>query len=78
MHKYVPSRGEPRISRVLIGRIIIGVLYLVGVIGLSLPDYQDIFLGLTPAHLLVSLFLILFYHRGYMQQQPFGWDLVPS
>jgi uncharacterized membrane protein len=70
MHKYVPSRGEPRISRVLIGRIIIGVLYLVGVIGLSLPDYQDIFLGLTPAHLLVSLFLILFYHRGWNDAFP--------
>lgn len=70
MHKYVPSHGEPRISRLLIGKIIIVALHLVGIIGLSLPEYQELFLGLTPAQLLVSLFLILFFHRGWNDAFP--------
>jgi uncharacterized membrane protein len=70
MHKYVPSRGEPRISRLLIGKIVVVALYLVGVIGMSLPAYQDLFLELTPAHLLVSLFIILFFHRGWNDAFP--------
>ncbi|HSF53520.1 MAG TPA: carotenoid biosynthesis protein [Algoriphagus sp.] len=70
MHKYVPSRREPQFSRLLIGKIIIVALHLVGVIGLSLPEYQDLFLGLTPAQLLVSLFLILFFHRGWNDAFP--------
>ena len=70
MHKYVPSRGEPRISRLLIGKVIIVALHLVGIIGLSLPEYQDMFLGLTPAQLLVSLSLILFFHRGWNDAFP--------
>jgi uncharacterized membrane protein len=70
MHKYVPSRGEPRISRLLIGKLLVIALHLVGVIGMSLPEYQDIFLELTPAHLLVSLFILLFFHRGWNDAFP--------
>lgn len=70
MHKYVPSRGEPRVSRLLIGKILVFALYLVGVIGLSLPDYQDVFLRLTPAQLLISLFLILSFHKGWNDAFP--------
>ena len=70
MHKYVPSRGEPRVSRLLIGKILVFALYLVGVIGLSLPEYQDVFLRLTPAQLLISLFLILSFHKGWNDAFP--------
>ncbi len=70
MHKYVPSRGEPRFSRLLIGRILIVAIYLVGVIGLSLPEYQELFLKLTPAQLLLTLFLVLFYHKGWNDAFP--------
>lgn len=70
MHKVVPSRGEPKISRQLIGQVLIVLIHLVGLIGLSLPEYRDIFLRLTPAQLLVSLFLIIFYHRGWNDAFP--------
>ena len=70
MHKYVPSRGESRFSRELIGKILVVAIYLVGVIGLSLPEYRNLFLKLVPAQLLVSLFLILFFHRGWSDSFP--------
>lgn len=70
MHKYVPSRGESRISRLLIAKVLIVALHLVGVIGLSLPEFQELFLGLTPAQLLISLFLILFFHKGWNDAFP--------
>lgn len=70
MHKYVPSGGAPRISRLLIGRMLIVALYLVGFVGLSLPGYRDVFLDLTPALFLASLFLILFFHRGWNDAFP--------
>nr|WP_287938221.1 carotenoid biosynthesis protein [Algoriphagus sp.] len=70
MHKYVPSRGERKVSRELIGKIIIVVLHVVGVIGLSLPEYQNLFLLLTPAHLLATMVVMLFYHRGWNDAFP--------
>jgi putative membrane protein len=70
MHKYVPSRGEYPISRLLIAKIVIVALHLVGVIGLSLPEYQDMFLALTPAQLLISLILILVFHKGWNDAFP--------
>jgi putative membrane protein len=54
----------------LIGRILIVAIYLVGVIGLSLPEYQELFLKLTPAQLLLTLFLVLFYHKGWNDAFP--------
>lgn len=70
MHKYVPSRGEPRITKLLIAKTIIVALHLVGIIGLSLPEYQDLFLKLTPAQLLTSLILILAFHKGWSDAFP--------
>jgi uncharacterized membrane protein len=70
MHQVVPSRGEPKISRVVIGKVIIVAIHLVGLIGLSLPEYQAVFKALTPAQLLLTLFLVLFYHRGWNDAFP--------
>lgn len=70
MHKVVPSRGEPRISRLVIGQSIIVILHAVGLVGLSLPEYQDWFLQLTPVQLLVSLILLLLIHRGWNDAFP--------
>lgn len=70
MHKYASSRGEPRISGLMIGRIIIVALYAGGVVGLSIPEYQDLFLDLTPVQLLISLFLILSFHKGWSDAFP--------
>jgi uncharacterized membrane protein len=70
MHKYVPSRGEPQITKLLIAKTLIVALHLVGIIGLSLPEYQDFFLKLTPAQLLTSLILILAFHKGWNDAFP--------
>lgn len=70
MHKDVPSSGKLRISRLTIAKIIIVALHLVGIIGLSLPGFQDLFLQLTPLQLLISLILILVFHQGWTDAFP--------
>ncbi|SEF82793.1 carotenoid biosynthesis protein [Algoriphagus boritolerans] len=65
-----PSSGKLQISRLSIAKIIIVALHLVGIIGLSLPEYQDLFLKLTPAQLLSSLILILIFHKGWTDAFP--------
>jgi uncharacterized membrane protein len=70
MHQIVDVRKEGKISRELIGKIILVALHLVGLIGLSLPEYRDFFLMLTPAHLLTTMILLLFFHRGWNDAFP--------
>lgn len=70
MHNYVPSLGEPRITKLLIAKIVIVALHLVGIIGLSLPEFQDLFLKLTPVQLLTTLVLILVFHKGWNDAFP--------
>lgn len=70
MHKFIPSEEKNKVSRVLLGKIILVALHLVGAIGLSLPEYRELFLGLTPLHLLTTLVLILAYHRGWNEAFP--------
>ncbi len=65
-----PTSGKLQVSRLTIAKIIIVALHLVGIIGLSLPEYQDLFLKLTPAQLLSSLILILVFHRGWNDAFP--------
>lgn len=65
MHKYVPARSEGRITGLMIAKIIVVALHLVGIIGLSLPEYRWLFLLLTPFQLLGSMILILVFHRGW-------------
>lgn len=66
----VPSIGETRFSRLNIAKVIIIALHLVGIVGLSIPEYQELFLSLTPAQLLSSLVLILIFHRGWNDAFP--------
>lgn len=70
MHKVVPSPEKSRITKLTVAKIIIVALHLVGIIGLSLPEYQDLFLMLTPAQLLSSLVIILVFHRGWTDAFP--------
>lgn len=70
MHKISPERGKSKVSRELIGKILIGAFHVVGVIGLSLPEYRDLFLMLTPAHLLTTMILMLFFHKGWNDAFP--------
>lgn len=70
MHKYVPARSEGRITGLTIAKIIVVALHLVGIIGLSLPEYRWLFLMLTPFQLLSSMVLILVFHRGWNDAFP--------
>lgn len=70
MHKYVPAQSEGRISRLTIAKIIVVALHVVGIIGLSLPEYRWLFLLLTPYQLLSTMILILVFHRGWNDAFP--------
>lgn len=70
MHKYVPARSEGRITGLTIAKIIVVALHLVGIIGLSLPEYRWLFLMLTPFQLLSTMILILVFHRGWNDAFP--------
>lgn len=70
MHQVVPERGSGYTLRLTIARIVILVLHGVGILGLSLPEYQDWFLALTPVQLLSSLLIILLFHRGWNDPFP--------
>lgn len=70
MHQVVPERGSGYILRLTIARIVILVLHGVGIVGLSVPEYQDWFLALTPVQLLSSLVIILLFHRGWTDSFP--------
>ena len=70
MHTLNPLQGKTLQSRVWIGKIILVALHVVGVIGLSLPEYRDLFLELTPFHLLGTMVLILVYHNGWTEAFP--------
>jgi uncharacterized membrane protein len=70
MHQIVNVPETGKISRELIGKIILILLHLVGAIGLSLPEYSDFFLVLTPAHLLTTMILLLFFHKGWNDAFP--------
>jgi putative membrane protein len=70
MQKDVPSGGKPHISRLTIAKIIIVAIHLVGIIGLSLSEYQSLFLKLTPGQLILSLILILIFHKGWTDAFP--------
>lgn len=70
MHQVVPERGSGYTLRLTIVRIVILVLHGVGILGLSLPEYQDWFLALTPVQLLSSLLIILLFHRGWNDSFP--------
>lgn len=70
MHQVIPPSGNPRISGITIAKILIVALHVVGIIGLSMPEYRDLFLKLTPAQLLSSLILILIFHKGWTDAFP--------
>ncbi len=70
MHKVQSEVLPERNTKLLIAKIVVIALHLVGIIGLSLPDYRDLFLELTPVQLLISMFLILAFHRGWSDSFP--------
>lgn len=70
MHQVAPTRSASFDLRLTIARAVIVIIHLVGVIGLSLPEYRDWFLPLTPVQLLSSLILLLLFHRGWSDSFP--------
>jgi len=70
MHKVLTEEIPVRNTKLLIAKIVVIALHVVGIIGLSIPEYRDLFLRLTPLQLLTSLFLILAFHRGWSDVFP--------
>ncbi|WPR74728.1 carotenoid biosynthesis protein [Algoriphagus sp. NG3] len=70
MHKIAQAPPEAQNKRLIIAKIVVVILYAVGVIGLSLPEYREMFLKLTPAQLLVSLVILLGFHKGWNEAFP--------
>ncbi|MCE7055941.1 carotenoid biosynthesis protein [Algoriphagus sp. AGSA1] len=70
MHKIAHAPPEAQNKRLIIAKIVVVALYAVGVVGLSLPEYREMFLKLTPAQLLVSLVILLGFHKGWNEAFP--------
>lgn len=70
MHKIAQAPPAAHNKRLIIAKIVVAALYIVGAIGLSSPVYKDYFLMFTPAQLLVSLVLMLSFHRGWNDAFP--------
>ena len=70
MHKVLTEEIPVRNTKLLIAKIVVIALHVVGIIGLSIPEYRDLFLRLTPLQLLTSLFLILAFHKGWSDVFP--------
>ncbi|MFC5626554.1 carotenoid biosynthesis protein [Algoriphagus winogradskyi] len=70
MHKIAKAPPEAQNKSVIIAKVVIVALYAVGAIGLSLPEYREYFLMLTPAQLIVTLLLVLGFHRGWAEAFP--------
>lgn len=70
MHKVLTEEIPERNTKLLIAKIVVIALHVVGIIGLSIPEYRELFLRLTPLQLLTSLFLILAFHRGWSDVFP--------
>lgn len=56
---------ERQNKRLLITIGVVVLLYGVGILGLSIPEYRPLFQSLIPAHLLISLVLVLGFHTGW-------------
>ena len=54
---------------------IISIIYLVGIVGLSIPLHED-FVLLTPLNLLLSTGLVLYFHTHWQKKQIAGMLLV--
>lgn len=70
MHKIAQAPPEAQNKRIIIAKIVVVAIYAVGAIGLSLPEYRDYFLMLTPAQLLLTLVLLLGFHKGWSDAFP--------
>ncbi|WP_144606064.1 carotenoid biosynthesis protein [Algoriphagus algorifonticola] len=70
MHKVVTENSSGTNIKVIIAIAVIIILHGVGLVGLSLPEYRDWFLSMTPAQLLTSLVIILLFHRGWSDSFP--------
>jgi len=70
------SNDSPEISssfrskKLLIAQILVVAVYLVGIIGLSLAQFRELFLQLTPYQILFTFVLMLSFHRGWTDSFP--------
>lgn len=70
MYKVLKEEILSKNPKLIIAKTLVIALHVVGIIGLSIPEYRDLFLRLTPLQLLSSLFLILAFHKGWSDAFP--------
>lgn len=70
MHKVLKEEIPTQDLKLLIAKVLVIALHVAGIIGLSIPEYRDLFLKLTPLQLLSSLVLVLAFHRGWSESFP--------
>lgn len=66
-------KGKP--SEKTVG-IVLVIYYVVGVAGLSIPATQGLFAALTPFSLLMSLIVLLFYHKSWKPLHVFAFFAI--
>ena len=59
-----PKQGH-RLSATTWFKIVISLFYLVGIVGMSIPEIRPIFQQLTPFHLLLSLGVLFWFHKQW-------------
>ncbi|MBN3521287.1 carotenoid biosynthesis protein [Algoriphagus lutimaris] len=70
MHKIAKAPPKAQDKQLLIVKLVVVALYGVGIIGMSIPEYRPLFQSLTPAQLLITLGLVLFFHKGWTDSFP--------
>ncbi|MEP0711593.1 carotenoid biosynthesis protein [Algoriphagus sp.] len=70
MHKIAQAPPLVQNRRLIIAKILVVALYFFGAVGLSLPQFREYFLMLTPGQLLLTLGLLLGFHRGWTDSFP--------
>jgi putative membrane protein len=63
-----------RFSKAHISVVLLVVFYTVGVVGLSLPEYRELFLKLTPFNLLLTLVLLSWGNNDLSKK--YGWAFL--
>jgi hypothetical protein len=65
-----PAKEGRGISSTTWFKILISLFYLVGIVGMSIPEIRPFFQQLTPFHLLLSLGVLFWFHKEW--NVPFG------
>lgn len=69
-------KQPPQIQRAV--KIVIAILYSVGMVGFSIPATYDIFVQLTPFNLLLTLITLLWFHENWRTKTAFFLSAIAA